>query len=379
MKRRQWVQFAPALAAATAFPVLVSPARSQSANTIRLGCTAPLTGPLAAFGIGVQHGTKAAMMEINAKGGVQGRELQFELMDDAYTAPNSVENVKKLLADKSIFGLISCVGTPNNLAFMPLVTESNIPYVGPLTGASSLRKSTDRSVFHVRASYTDETVRLVQKLVEMQITNLAIVYLDNAFGKEVLADAKKAMAAQNIKPAAELALAADGANLKQVVDQLLAAKPSALLIGTAGAASASLISAVRSVNPALPMAGLSVMLASEQLQKLGEAARGTALTMVLPNPTSSKFAITRRYQAAIRAAGHDGFMGGFESYVNTLVFAEGLERSGRDLTRPKFIAAMSTMRSFDMGGLNLGFSGSPFVASKFIDLGIVGSGGKLSS
>jgi branched-chain amino acid transport system substrate-binding protein len=62
---------------------------------------------------------------------------------------------------------------------------------------------------------------------------LAIVYLDNGFGKEVLADAQKAMAAAGIKATAEVALATDGKNMAQVVEQTLAAKPAAVFLATA--------------------------------------------------------------------------------------------------------------------------------------------------
>ena len=60
-----------------------------------------------------------------------------------------------------VFALLSCFGTPNNQAILPMVVESGVPYVAPLSGASSLRKNV-RNIFHVRASYTDEIVRLVR-------------------------------------------------------------------------------------------------------------------------------------------------------------------------------------------------------------------------
>jgi branched-chain amino acid transport system substrate-binding protein len=383
MQRRQFINLGPKLALAVAAPSLSFNTFAQdglSAKTITIGSTGALSGPLAGFGVALQLGVQAAMTQINAKGGVNGRQLQFQLIDDAYAPERSLTNVKKMVADSSVFALLSCIGTPNNAAILPMVEEAGLPYVAPLTGASSLRKAGLRNVFHVRASYTDETQRLVDKLVSMNIKDLAIVYLDNAFGKEVLADAQKALTANNVKSLASVALATDGKNLADVVNQVMAAKPAAVLLGTAGAASASLIAALKVASPLMPIAGLSVALTADGLKQLGAAAQGVALTMVFPNPNSAKLAVARNYQAAMRAINQTEFtQGGFEGYINTLVLAEGIERSGRDITRAKLRGALAGLSSMDVGGLALGFTGTPYVASKFVDLGVVGAGGRLLS
>ncbi len=381
MQRRQFISLAPKLAVAAAVPSLSFNTFAQdglSAKAITIGSTGALTGPLGGFGVALQHGVQAAMTQINAKGGINGRQLQFQMVDDAYAPERSAENVKKMVADSSVFALLSCIGTPNNTAILSMVEEAGLPYVAPLTGASSLRKASSRNVFHVRASYTDETQRLVGKLVSMNIKELAIVYLDNGFGKEVLADAQKALTANNVKSLASVALATDGKNLADVVNQVMAAKPAAVLLGTAGAASASLIAALKTASPLIPIAGLSVALNADGVKQLGAAAQGVAMTMVFPNPTSTKLAVARNYQAAMLAINQPGFsQGAFEGYINTLVLAEGIERAGRDITRAKLRTALAGITNLDLGGLPLGFTGSPYVASKFVDLGVLGQGGRL--
>jgi branched-chain amino acid transport system substrate-binding protein len=233
MFRRRFLSFAAPLAALAAAPAFIRTAYAQeglSAKAVTIGSSGALSGPLAGFGVDLKLGVEAAMGQINAKGGVNGRVLQFQMMDDGYVPQRTADNVKKMIGDGSIFALMSCVGTPNNTAIVPMIEESNLPYVAPLTGASSLRKPGMRNVFHVRASYTDETQRLVQKLVGMGIKDLAIVYLDNGFGKEVLADAVQALQAQGAKAVTQAALATDGKNLSEVVNQITAAKPGAVLL-----------------------------------------------------------------------------------------------------------------------------------------------------
>jgi branched-chain amino acid transport system substrate-binding protein len=379
MQRRHFLSLIPQATVLASAPAFIRPAMAQdgvNARTVTIGCSGALSGPLAGFGQDLKIGTEAAMTQINAKGGIHGRALQLQMMDDAYVPARTVENVKKMVGESSVFALMSCIGTPNNAAILPMVEESNLPYVAPMTGANSLRKPS-KNVFHVRASYGDETTRLVAKLVEMGIKNLAIVYLDNPFGKEVLADANKTLAASGIKAAAELALATDGKNLQAVIDQTVAAKPAAVFLATAGAASTGLVAGIKKISPMMPIAGLSVALTNDGLKQLGAATAGLAITMVLPDPNRARIEIVRDYHSAMNAMGRKEYsLGSLESYVNTRVLAEALQRAGRDVSRAKLQNALASLRNFDLDGFSINYQAAPYVASKYVDLGVMGANGR---
>ena len=189
MQRRQFVSLAPgAVVAAAAAPAFLRNAFAQEAGitgkTLTIGCSAALTGPLAGLGQDVKLGAEAALAHINSRGGINGRTLQFNIVDDAYVPQRTTDNIKQILSQGNTFALLSCVGTPNNTAILPLIEEAGVPYVAPITGASSLRKGA-RNVFHVRASYTDEVRRLVQRLAGMGLKSIGVVYLDNGYGREM--------------------------------------------------------------------------------------------------------------------------------------------------------------------------------------------------
>jgi len=387
MLRRHFLALAPqagALSTLAFSPALFSNAYAQegvNTKTINIGCSGALTGPLAAAGLSIKMGVEAAMMEINAKGGVRGRQLQFQLLDDAYVPQRTAENVKKMIADKGVFALMSCIGTPNNAAIMPLIDEAGMPYLAPLTGASSLRKPGSpgsNNVFHIRASYTDETQRLMQQLLNMGIKDLGIVYLDNGFGKEILADANAALQAKGARAVVQSALTTDGKNLNDVVNQVSAAKPAAVFIATAGTASTSIIAALKKSSPLMPIAGLSVALGADSFKMLGASLSGVAVAMVFPDHHRTSHQIVREYQAAMRAANQSEYSAiSLEGYINTRVMAEGLDRAGPDLTRAKFKSAMASMQKFNLGGFAVDYMGtSPYVGSRFVELGVLGSGGR---
>lgn len=381
MSRRNFLSLAPKLAAFVTAPALIRSAIAQEgldAKTLTIGCSAALSGSLSGYGSAIKVGAEAAIAQINAKGGVQGRQLALQMADDGYVPQRTEANVKKMIGDGSVFALMSCLGTANNAAILPMIEASSLPYLAPLTGASSLRKVGARNVFHVRASYTDETQRLVQKLVEMGIKDLGIVYLDNDFGKEVRANANSVLQAQGLKHSVEAVLAVDGANLRDVVNQVMAGKPAAVLLGVAGAMSVELITALKKASPLMPLAGVSTTLSGQDLKALGSLGSGMALTMVFPDPYRAKIQVVRDYQSAMRAGGKEDFsLGSLESYINTRVLAEGLERAGRDVTRAKLRTALMGFQKFDLGGFSIDYSNAaPFVGSRYVDLGVLGASGR---
>ena len=382
MQRRQFTQSLVATSAGLLFATAsraVGVQDPMDSKTVSIGCSLGLTGPLASLARELKQGLDAGLAQANAKG-IHGREIKLVALDDGYDAKRSEDNARKLIADANTVALISCMGTPNNQRILPLVDEAQIPYVAPQSGATSLRKAEHRSVFHVRASYSDEAQRLTQKLFSMGITDLAIVYQDTVFGREFLADVTAALKStgQTTAPKA-FKLDAEGKGVESVVGQAVSAKPMAVLLGTAGDVTAALVNEFKKVSPSTPLAATSVALSGDNLRQLGGKTAGLALSMVLPDSGRTSVALVREYQKAMRAAGFQDFSArSFEGYVNARVLAEGLERAGRELTRGKLRSALASLRSHDMGGMTVDFSGgAPYVGSRFVDLGILGANGRV--
>ena len=193
-----------------------------------------------------------------------------------------------------------------------------------------------------------------------------------------LADVTNAMAAAKQPVPKAFKLDAQGAQVANVVGKAVAAKPNAVLLGTAGDITATLVNEFKKVSPSTPLAATSVALSGDNLRQLGGKASGIALSMLLPDATRTSYAVVRDYQKAMRALGYQEFSArSFEGDVNGRVLAEGLERAGRDLTRAKLRNALAGIHSNDLGGLSIDYaSGAPYVGSRFLDLGVPGANGK---
>jgi ABC-type branched-subunit amino acid transport system substrate-binding protein len=104
---------------------------------------------------------------------------------------------------------------------------------------------------------------------------------------------------------------------------------------------------------------------------------GVAISQVVPFPWSPSVQIVKEYQQVLTRAGITDFnFSSLEGYIVGKVMVEGLKRAGKDLTREKLIAALEGMNNVDLGGFVVGFSPTNHSGSKYVDLTMIGRGGK---
>ena len=349
-----------------------------TAKSITIGNSTALSGPLGNAGQDHIKAIQAAFAQINKAGGVNGRELKIVTKDDGYQAPRTVENIKKMIDDGSALAFMSLIGTPNNGAILPMTEKAGIPVLGPITGAASLRKPEYKNTFHIRPSYTDEVTRMVQQLVQMGLQDIAVVYLDNPFGKEVLGNAQRVLAEQKLKAVTALPLAVDGKNAAEVAQQIVDSKCGAVFLGTTGTGTTDLILALREKAAGLPVIGLSVTFTDTK--RLGKHMQGLAMASVFPSAQVMKFAVVRNFHASMDAAGLTTTGLGLESWINAQVIAEALRRVGRDVTREKLRSALAGLRNFEVGEVAINFTNAaPYVGTTAVKLGVFGPDGILRS
>ncbi len=120
-----------------------------------------------------------------------------------------------------MFALIGSVGTPTGLAAVPILTEAKVPIVGMFTGAQALREPFNRNVFHVRASYFDETERIVQHLTTLGTKKIAVFYQNDAYGKAGLEGVERALAKRQLKLVGTATVERNTADVAKAVETLI--------------------------------------------------------------------------------------------------------------------------------------------------------------
>lgn len=351
-------------------------------SEIVIGQSLGLTGPLAAMAPELVNITKTYLDGVNAQGGVHGRRIRMVTEDDAYKPENSVRLVGKMIAQDHVFALANLTGTANVAAVLPLLAKEDppVPLISPFTGADLLRDPPINHVFNVRASYGDEVEKLVQHLTTLGVQRISVLWMNNGFGKDGLAGARKSMEKRGLKLHSDASIQADSSDVQQAVQTLSATEPDAIIMITAGAPTVTFIKAYRMVSRAACFYTTSVMGSQSTIQALGPDGVGVVVTSVVPFPWSQSMPVAREYREVLKKAGMEATVSfiGLETFINAKVLVEGLRRAGRDLTRPRFIQAMESLQRFDVGGFEVDFGKGGRQGSRFVDLTIIGAGGKFT-
>jgi len=364
---------------AAALLALAAPAWAQDAvpEEIRLGQSAPLTGPFA--GLGGANSADAALYfdHVNRQGGVHGRKVRLITLDDAYNPAIAQANVKQLVERERVFALFSVNGTPTSLKAMEVSEAAGTPFLFPFSGAAAVRKPS-RLAFHLRASYAEEIERIVEFAAGTGVTRFAIAYLDNAFGKEGLVATEAALARHKLVPVATAAIAVANPDLAAVAQALDGGKekPDVIVVAAAGASVPGIIDAHQRRGRPAQYYCLSVVSNEQLLQVLGERARGVVVAQVVPFPWDKRVPLVREYNALLDAAGRRPSFPGFEGYISAKAFVEALRRAGPRPTRAALLAALEGMNGVDLGGVVVSFSDARHTnATAIVDLTMVSRGG----
>ncbi len=347
-------------------------------DAITLGQSTALSGPLGDLGQEVLKGSKAYFDALNARGGINGRKIVLIAKDDAYDPKITVENVEAFIAGGETFALFGTFGTPNNEALIPVALKAGMPVLMPYTGAPSIRKPELVGVFNLRASYADEAEKLIQHLTTIGFKKIGIAYQNNSFGKEVLTAATAALEQRQLKPVAAVSVENNASDAAAAATKLLAAQPDALVLGLAGKPTIEVIKNVNQSRKGLQMYALSVLATAGNLKALGNDGSGVAISQVVPFPSNTVMPLVRDYQQAMKAAGVNEFSHlSLEGYLNARVVAEGIRRAGRNLSRESLITSLQSINRMDMGGMEIGFGKGASSASKFVELTVINSQGRL--
>ena len=363
--------------AAVALPWLQAGSANAQESQIVLGQSTDLTGPLGELGSAMHQGAQAAFAAVNARGGIQGRSIVLNTLDDQYDVQKGLANVKQLMADPNTFALFNCMGTANVEAMLPMVLESGIPFFAPFTGAQ-LSRVPQRNVFNIRASYAEEAEKLVQHLNTLGIKRIAIAYQANSFGKEVFNATQRSMAKLSLPDGPSATVENNASDAATAAAKIAQAQPEAVLIGLAGKPAMEFVKSFRALRRGTSLYGLSVLGTSANIAALGADGVGMALTQVMPLPTNPVVPVSREFMQAWKAIGAKAEPShlALEGYINARVFCEALQRAGKNPTRASFIDATWSLRKLDLGGFEVHATEPGRNASRFVELTLVGRDGK---
>src|SRR5436189_3904021 len=187
MTRRTIV--ALALAAALGPLLFAGPAGAQwpgvTPTEIKIGNTNPYSGPASAYGT-IGKALTAYFKKVNDEGGINGRKINFISLDDGYSPPKTVEQVRRLVEQDEVLMLFQTLGTPPNSAIHKYMNQKKVPHLFVATGAT---KWGDPEHFPWtmgwQPNYQSEAQIFVSYLLEERPSaKVGVLYQNDDYGKD---------------------------------------------------------------------------------------------------------------------------------------------------------------------------------------------------
>jgi len=346
-------------------------------DKIVVGQAAVFSGPAAQLGIQMRNGIRAYFDHVNATGGVHGRKLELVTEDDQYEAKVAPLATKKLIEEHKVFGLIGYVGTPTGVAHLPVLTQAKVPLVGMFTGAEALRVPLNRYVFHVRASYYDETEKIVEQVVSTGGKKIAVFYQNDAYGEAGRKGTELALERRKMKIHSTGTVERNTVAVEAAAKAIHASQPDAVVMVGAYAACAAFVRAMQKQGSGATFYNVSFVGSKALADALGKDGVGVAISQVVPFPWATGVPVVKEYQQLAKKSGFvDYNFSALEGFLTAKVMVEGLKRAGKNLTREGFVDTMEKMNDVDLGGFFVSYSPKNHTGSKFVDLTIIGRDGK---
>src|SRR6476661_6438731 len=170
------------------------------AKEIKLGQTMPYSGPASAYGT-IGKVEQAWFKMVNDQGGINGRMVNLLSVDDGYSPPKAVEQVRKLVEQDEVVALFQTLGTPSNSAIHKYVNAKKVPHLYVATGASKWNDPKNFPyTFGFNLSYQTEGEIYARYILKNKpAAKIAILYQNDDYGKDVLAGVKRVLGGANAK------------------------------------------------------------------------------------------------------------------------------------------------------------------------------------
>jgi branched-chain amino acid transport system substrate-binding protein len=263
-----------------------------TATEIKIGNTMPYSGPVSSYG-GIGKVETAYFKMINEQGGVAGRKIDFISLDDGYSPPKTVEQVRRLVEEDQVAFLFQTLGTPTNSAIVRYVNQKKVPHLFLATGAA---KWGDIKLYPWTTGFqpdyrTEAQIYAKYILKEKPNAKIAILYQNDDFGKDYLTGVKEVLGDRYAKLVIEASYEPTDAT---VDSQIVSLQSSGADVFLAAAAPKQAAQAIRKVydlgwKPMFLMTNVSISVGTV-IQPAGvDKAVGMISTGYLKDPTDHQW------------------------------------------------------------------------------------------
>ena len=348
--------------AALGFFALSQVARAEPGVTdteIRIGMWTPLSGPVALLGQSARDAVRLWAKEINDKGGIHGRKINFIFYDDAGSPQEAQAAIRRLIDQDQVFMLISGSVSGSTLPVRQIITREKVPFVSSISSNINLMKPFSRYIFRIYGNEDVQAYNILGWMINSEkVQRPAILYNSNDYGVGGFQIYQERLKTEHqvASVAAERYNPGDQDFTAQLL-RMKAANPDGLLVYAFAQEAGIIVRQAKEFGLTAKLFGGGGT-ATPLLQRgAGPAAIGFTAVLVVPEiPESSTHPAVVEYRDKLKAALYpDGFPPGRPSEYDTAAYAAAkitqatLGKVGHNLTREAFVDALETTKNFDTG------------------------------
>ncbi|HEX2916834.1 MAG TPA: ABC transporter substrate-binding protein [Chloroflexia bacterium] len=329
-----------------------STAASGSGSDIRIGLMGPFTGPSAGLGLGIKRGAQMAVDDINKAGGINGRKIVLIERDDKATPSEGVTNARDLIEKEKVLALFGTANTAVGVAQAPIIQQSKIPWVVPVTTGTKITQEPGNPSYIFRISMTDvyQTAYVADFAIN-KYKKIALIHDDSGYGTLGRDDLLKSFKNRNVEPVLIESYKVGGTadDMKPMLNKIKAAAPDAIVNWGLGAEAANIKKAMKDLNIDTPMIGswgLS-MPNYPQLANGLEAGTIVAQTFSVDTTDQKQLDFINRYKSEYKTDRVDFPSGLAQSYDGMHLLAEALKQPGAADNRDTLRTALENVSGYD--------------------------------
>lgn len=348
-------------------------AQGVGPRQILIGQNITLQGGKNEYGVAVMDGIHTYLQDVNAKGGVNGRQIVLKTLDDDNKGSQAEANARTLIEQDKVFILFGSIEGGPSTAVMKASSELQVPFFGPMAGSPTLRRPHQPLVFPVRAEHRDEFRVLLDYIRSTGGKRVAFFRADSEVGLQHLENFKRICQELGLELVLDLPFKSDinDAQIAAMAGRIAAANLQGVINHGSAGVYEKLIRQVRALRSPTPFMGVNS--GSTQLARhLGELAHGMLFAQVVPSPWERKTELTREYQDAFKRIkpGTDFSYGSLEGYLTAKALVAALRLAGPNPTRESFVQGIHKAGALDVNGLRLLYQPGDHAGLKLVDLAI---------
>ncbi|HET8728592.1 MAG TPA: penicillin-binding protein activator [Alphaproteobacteria bacterium] len=277
------------------------PAYAQ--ESVKIGLVQPLTGSVAYNGLSVVEGAKLAVEELNAAGGVLGRQVELVIEDGQCKPANSVSAVEKLVRKDDVVALIGAFCSSATAAIMPVAQKYEMPLV---TGVSSKADLTEQgNPYFFRAAETDALMaKAFAKILanDLKLTNVAYIGVNDDWGRGGVEEFSRDLSALGVETALVEYFDHGTTDFFTLLTKLRAAQPDGIFVAAETQDGSILVKQIRELGLEAKVFGVGSWATADFIYLTGEAAEGihAAVPYASTMTTPRNEAFVEKYEAKYR-------------------------------------------------------------------------------